>query len=81
MVSKSYSAIFPVIEASTDILKDHSVLSASFSISELKYKHSKTWYHIAVTFSRGKVWQINKSSLIHQTKTIQMQLITFWLIC
>ena len=41
MVSKSYSAVLPVIEASTDI-QDPGVFSVPFSISELKHKHGKT---------------------------------------
>ena len=70
--SKFYTVIFPVIEASTDIMKDHSVLSTSFSISELEHKHGKTWYHIAVKFGGEKSGEIGKWSLIDQTKTIQI---------
>ena len=60
MASKFYTVIFPIIEASTDIMKDHSVLSTSFSISELKHKHGKTWYCIAVKFNGGKSGEFGK---------------------
>ena len=41
MASKSYGVIFPVIEASTDIMKDHSILSVPFSVLEPKHKCGK----------------------------------------
>ena len=53
MASKSYSVVLPVIETSTDIMKDHSVLSAPFSVSALKHKHSKTKGK-----TKGKTWYL-----------------------
>ena len=38
MANKSYSVNFLVLETSTDIMKDHCVLSTSFSVLELKHR-------------------------------------------
>ena len=60
IAGKSYSAIFPVIEAYTNIMKDQCVLSEPFSVSELKHKHGKTQFSI---------FAINGAISIYQTKS------------
>ena len=55
MTSKFYSVIFLVIEASTDVMKDYGILSAPFSVSELKHKHGERciWYlYLAINGTR-----------------------------
>ena len=46
VTSKFYSILFPVVKASTDVMKDHDILSAPFSVSELIHKHGERciWY-------------------------------------
>ena len=48
MASKFYSIIFPVIEASTGIMKDHGILRGPFSVSELKHKHGKNMVSLSL---------------------------------